>query len=103
MDLFEHAERYPQAPGYRQTDTSKAAADSMKPTSALLQGCVVAALTRHGPMTADECAIALNLDKLSVRPRLTELKEAGRVEDTGTRRRNESGRSAIVWRLARSN
>jgi predicted ArsR family transcriptional regulator len=103
MDLFEHAERYPNAPGYRQTDTSKAAADSMKPTSNLLQRKVLSLLTPALCLTADEAADLMGEDKLSIRPRFTELKALGKIEDTGLRRRNESGRSAIVWRLARSN
>ena len=31
MDLFEHAAQYPQRAGYRDTDTSKAAASSINP------------------------------------------------------------------------
>jgi predicted ArsR family transcriptional regulator len=103
MDLFQFAERYPNAPGYRQTETSKAAAESMKADAGLIRSAVVAALQRHGPMTADQCAVALTLDKLSVRPRLSELRELGRVEDSGERRSNASGRSAIVWRLTHTN
>jgi len=36
---------------------------------------------------------------LSIRPRITELVLQGRIFDTGERRRNASGKSAIVWRV----
>lgn len=105
MDLFEHADRYPDSPGYRQTDTSKAAAQSMKPTKDLLRAGVLAQFSAHptNGLTADECAALMQCDKLSIRPRFTELKLDGLIKDTGARRRNDSGRSAIVWRLATKN
>jgi predicted transcriptional regulator len=77
MDLFQFAERYPNAPGYRQTETSKAAAESMKADAGLIRSAVVAALQRHGPMTADQCAVALTLDKLSVRTRINKESQHG--------------------------
>ena len=93
-------QRYPNEPGFKVAgSTSEAAADSMKPKAAGLRGRVLAVL-HHADMTADECAQVLNKSVLSIRPRLTELKEAGQIEDTGIRRENLSGRNAIVWRLA---
>lgn len=103
MDLFEHAERYPNAPGYRHTDTSKAAARSVAPSTILLRDKVLACLREHFFMTADECAVHLNIDKLSIRPRFTELRELGEISDTGDRRANDSGRKAIVWTFVRRN
>lgn len=51
-------------------------------------------------VTADECADALRLDRLTVRPRFTELKKDGLIEDTGTRRKNRhSGKSAAVMNV----
>ena len=51
--------------------------------------------------TADEIAIELGKDGLgilSVRPRVTELVKTDMLVDTGKRRKNSSGRNAIVWR-----
>jgi hypothetical protein len=42
----------------------------------------------------------LNLSVLSVRPRVSELKRTGKIKQTGARRKNESGMTATVWRIA---
>ncbi|MGU3316308.1 hypothetical protein ACLBWH_12225 [Sphingomonas sp. M6A6_1c] len=52
---------------------------------------------RSNGLTADEVAGRLGLSILSIRPRLTELARLGRVRDSGSRRRNVSGKQAIVW------
>lgn len=91
---------YPATPGFRVPGTSEAAAESMVSKAAGLRAKVVAALGEAGPLTADECAGRLGLSVLSIRPRFTELKELGRVADTGVRRENTSGRNAIVWKVA---
>jgi hypothetical protein len=49
--------------------------------------------------TADEVAYALKESILAVRPRVCELHKMGKIADSGVRRENASGRSAIVWRL----
>jgi predicted ArsR family transcriptional regulator len=54
-------------------------------------------LHAHGA-TADEIATELGESVLSVRPRVSELRALGEIEETGERRVNESGRRAIVWR-----
>lgn len=97
--LFDYADRYPSSPGYKENDTSRAAAESMKPTTAYLQSKCLKSLAK-GPMSADECAVDIGESILSVRPRFSELLKKGKVIDTGLRRRNDSGRAAKVWRLA---
>jgi len=52
-------------------------------------------------LTTDECAERLGETVLSIRPRFTELAAKGEIEDSGIRRKNASGRSATVWRIAR--
>jgi hypothetical protein len=49
-------------------------------------------------MTADECAAQLEVDKLSIRPRFSELATMGRITDSGERHKNASGKRAIVWK-----
>lgn len=94
MDLFS----YPAAPGHRGVDTSIAAADSVgRCALALREQCM--ARLRIGPATADEVAGYLGASVLAIRPRFTELAQAGLIVDTGERRRNDSGRMAKVWRL----
>lgn len=89
---------YPVTAGYRQTDTSREAAE--RTDAAGLRAKVLQEFRRRGAMTADECAASLRLSILTVRPRCTELKALGKLADSGTRRPNASGRNAIVWRVA---
>lgn len=58
-------------------------------------------LKHDGPATADELAERLKMDRLYVRPRVSELHTIGKVYDTGERRENVSGRKATVWGLNR--
>jgi predicted transcriptional regulator len=92
-DLF----RYPEAPGAQDRDTSRAAADDIAPTAPQLRARALAVLERSNGLTADEVAGRLGLSILSIRPRLTELSRLGSVRDSGERRRNHSGKKAIVW------
>lgn len=87
-------------PAARDTDTSRAAARSIAPSSARLRSIVLDAFRAAGPagLTADEAAERLDLSVLAVRPRVSELGKAGALVDTRTRRANHSGRKAIVWR-----
>jgi len=89
--------RYPDAPGYKRGGTSKAAADSMREKAPTLRDMVLAELSQANA-TADECAAAMGLSLLSVRPRFTELLALGKIADTGMTRRNQSGKKATVWR-----
>ena len=94
---------YPERAGFQDADTSKKAADDIEKTgrAAVLRKKVLA-LYEQGTFTADECAELLNEDILSIRPRVTELKEQGKLEDTGLRRENvRSGKKARVLRLRR--
>jgi predicted transcriptional regulator len=96
MDLFDYAAQYPVAPGWKRTDTSREAAET---TNAATLRAKVLRVLANGPLTADECAAAMRCPILSIRPRLSELRELGKVEDSGERRFNSSGKRAIVWRL----
>ena len=92
-DLF----RYPEAPGAQGRDTSQAAADRIAPTAPMLRAKALAVVERSNGLTADEVAGRLGLSILSIRPRLTELAQLGKVRGGGGRRKNRSGRNAIVW------
>lgn len=92
-DLFD----YPHGPGFKARDTSAAAAADLAGTALVLRARALAVVERSNGLTADEVAGRLGLSILSVRPRLTELSRLGKVRDSGDRRRNASGRRAIVW------
>jgi DNA-binding MarR family transcriptional regulator len=102
-DLFGNAApvEYPDAPGFRDTDTSKAAAEAVAPKLGRLQRMALAAIKDRGPfgLTADELADALGLDRYSIQPRTSELRRKGLIVDCGLRRRNSSRKRAIVWTL----
>jgi len=91
--------KYPEAPGYKKSGTSKEAAQSMRSRAATLRELAYKALCRAA-LTADEVAERLNESALAIRPRLSELARQGLIVETGARRLNASGKSAAVWRAA---
>ena len=83
---------------YKNRETSQAAAAAIAPGAENIRRKVMEAINASGNgLTADECAEVIVLDKLGVRPRVSELAGKGYLQDSGLRRRNTSGRSAIVW------
>lgn len=83
---------------HRGVDTSIAAAELAALTSNHLRYIVHKTLCEQGDHTVDEvCAIA-GYPRYSLQPRFTELRKKGLIRDTGLRRRNVSGATAIVWR-----
>ena len=86
--------------GYKHSpaETTKQAAESMARPAPHLRVRVLEAI-RAAPegLTADEAAERLNLSILSIRPRVTELKADGLIIPSCARRKNASGRNAIVW------
>lgn len=98
-DLFLFAS-YPTTPGYQGADTSKAAADKVKPKAAWVRARVIDALTRQGPMTTVQIAAAIGLPYESVQPRTSESRALGLIEDSGLRGKSrDSSKSAIIWRI----
>lgn len=90
---------YPHQPGTKSDDdTTKLAADYMRGKSITLCRLVKSLLDKES-LTADECAARLSQPVLTIRPRLSELRKQGTIEDSGHRRKNASGVSAIVWRI----
>lgn len=98
---------YPRYPGFTEPTTSRAAADSVAPSSAAARDAILASLRSHGHATADELAERLGWSVLYARPRLSELAKLGEVVPTydgngyPITRKNSSGRSAKVWRAVR--
>ncbi len=94
---------YPDAPGFKTQGPSQQAAKAISSTAATLRAQVLNEFKQHqAGRTADEIATSLNLSVLSVRPRVSELRRLGKIEQTGSRRTNESGMTATVWRLSSS-
>jgi predicted HTH transcriptional regulator len=92
---------YPHAPGYKDSDTSRRAAEQIEVAAPRLrEECLRALSGCPEGATADEIAAALDRSILSIRPRFSELRKVGKIRDTGQRRQNQSGCSAKVWRAA---
>lgn len=96
LDILDYLKRYPEGPGYQNRATSFAAAVAISPRADILRERVYQVILAR-PSTADEAAAALGLDRLSIRPRATELAKQGRIVDSGLRRNTSFGRPAIVW------
>lgn len=92
---------YPDAPGYRATDTSEAAAEAMKPKMSVLRQMVLSALETR-PMTTMEIAHHIKQRYEATQPRTSELKDIGLIKDSGDRGISRDPRKkAIVWMLSR--
>ena len=89
-------------PGWTEPTTSRMAAKAMRSRAATLREKILELLGMHpAGLTPDEASGLLNETVLAVRPRFVELgpKHMGLIEKTGTRRTNDSGMSATVWRV----
>ena len=77
---------------------SQEAAQHIAPSVGELQKLTLREIAKHqSGLTADEVAARLGLDRLSIRPRCTELRKRNKIFDSSVRRKNQSGRSATVW------
>jgi len=81
----------------RHSDTSTAAAEAIKPDTSTLRTLVFNFIRNAGGATDEEIQIALDMNPSTERPRRVELVNAGRVADSGERRKTKSGRKAVVW------
>lgn len=98
---FKPAPAYPDAAGHRGVETSVAAADAIAPHLGRLQQLTLATIAeaaRQG-CTANELAERTRLPREAVQPRTSELRRMGKIVDSGQRRPNPNGKSAIVWTL----
>ena len=96
---FTPAPEYPDVPGHRGVATSIAAAADIAPKLGRLQRLAEETIRAAGPVgrTADELAEQVDLPRWTIQPRTTELRHKGLVVDSGMRRPNCTGKSAIVW------
>lgn len=89
-------------PAVASSDTSVAAATSMIPDLARLEGIVLACIvTSPTGLTDDELEVHTKLSHQTVSARRRTLVLKGLVEDSGERRSNRSGRKATIWVVAK--
>jgi predicted transcriptional regulator len=72
--------------------------DAAKFDTSFLQQQVLFTLLKEGPLTSEEVSELLHINIVSISPRFKPLLNKGLIMDTGQRRKNRSGRSAILWR-----
>jgi len=95
-DLFA---AYPDAPGWKARDTSRAAAESVAPVAGTLRERVLIEV-RRAPGTPEQIAHRMRVPLLSIRPRFSELSQRGLIKDSGKRGDSQGGCKAIVWEAA---
>ena len=91
---------YPTNPGYKRTLTSQAAAEQARSTKNKDYHRVLDALGEAPDgLTADEIAAAYGEIYNKFRPRCSELRLHGKIEESGRTRASFLGNQQIVWRL----
>lgn len=90
------------APYVSSSDTSKAAAHSVRGDLQAMEKKVYSALWDAGMdgMTCDAVEVAIGMSHQSCSARIRGLAKLGRIIDTGRRAPTRSGRSAVVWAVA---
>ena len=88
---------YPNSPGYKEGGTSRDAARNVAGQAKRDREAAFVYIQANPLKTADQVADALGKSPLSIRPRISELRKAGRIIDDG-RGTNTSGQSAYRWR-----
>ncbi len=85
--------------GYQLTDTSKAAANSNYKGKLTIRDRVHQLLEKTSEaLSTEDIAGLLNVPYGSVQPRLSELQNDGKVEDSGERGKTRWGKACIKWR-----
>lgn len=89
----------PPPPFQKHSDTSREAAQAIKPDTSELRTKVFECIRAAGPAgrTDDEIQALLGMDGSTERPRRRELQLNGRVRETAEKRKTSTGRFATVW------
>lgn len=86
--------------GYQHRDTSLAAAEDSEDKKLTLREQVYQLLLKTTqPLSAEQIASMLERPDVSVKPRLSELSNESRVEDSGKRGKTQWGKSCILWQV----
>lgn len=82
------------------TETRREAHEAIKPCKGARHQKILEAIVEHGPMTVDELMVVLGYpDPNQVRPRLTELTQAGALQTIEKRPSRRSGKMVAVWAI----
>lgn len=96
---FKKGKKYPDHPGFKNTDTSEDAADKIVSKAATMRGQISEMLEEEGwdGVASDEAADKYGFIVVSTRPRFSELRAKGEIIDSGRRRKSAYGAKQIVW------
>lgn len=97
--FFDTPAQYPDAPGWKARETSRAAAEGIAPRAKTLRERVLDAV-RAEPGTPEAIADRLGEPVMNCRPRLSELSARALVKDSGRRGPAMGGRKSIIWEAA---
>ena len=86
--------------GYQKNKQSLEAARYNATGKLTIREQVKIAFETFGDMTVEELCDVLQRDRVSVQPRITELKKQGVLEDSGATKMGKYGTSITVWRIA---
>ena len=108
MTYTYHASRasgYPNLPGWKGRNattkaTSREAALDVAPIAKTQSAKILQAIKDAGPTgrSSDQVSAVTGINRYAVRSRTSELLAAGKIEITDTRTKNETGRTAVIWR-----
>jgi predicted ArsR family transcriptional regulator len=92
--------QYPLFAGYKENTTSREAANAIEASgkAKTLREKVEVFFATGRSATADEVAEIFGERPLSVRPRISELYQLGKIERTGERRASSEGKPSHVYR-----
>lgn len=86
--------------GYKVPGPSLEAAQDQDSRSLIIRSRVLDCLEKAPhPMSADEIAERIDIDFISVRPRVSELHHEGKIRDSGSRRPSRYQRLVTGWEL----
>lgn len=80
-------------------DTSQASAQKAGTLAQHHAAIVLGDLKIFGPSTSDEISARCGFQSIQVMKRITDLRQKGFIEDSEQRRKGDSGRFQIVWRV----
>ena len=87
---------FDQPPYQRHSETSRAAADSVKESAGTLREQVYDCIVQWGPICDEVISAMTKIPPNTARPRRVELVELGLVKAMG-KTKTRSGRSAVAW------
>ena len=86
--------------GYQKSDASQQAAKHNRTGKLTIRQQVYNVFLDGQELTAEEMADFLNRAEISVKPRITELKNDGLICDSGKRKTGRWGTSLTVWKIS---